>query len=176
MENISVDDFEVENQESVQEAFVVDSDSKADWAMRKLRSIRKKQAENKAIFDAEIKRLAEWLDLVNTALERDALWFESNLTPYALLQRSEGRKSIVLPHGTIKTTAGRAKIELENEDEFKAWAEKNLPEVLRHKIEIDKKELNALLTEDNQVISTQGEIIPLVKVVPAQTSVSFVIE
>jgi len=169
-----VDDFEI-IEEPTREAFVISDDSKADWAMRKLASLRRKQADNKAIFDKEVQRVTEWLEKVNTDLERDAEWFESNLKPYALTERSNGRKSLVLPHGTVKTTAGRPKIEIQNEVEFLAWAEKSEPELIRVKKEIDKKVLNALLTDSGDVISTQGEIVPSVRVIPAETSVSFVI-
>ena len=170
----AVDDFEI-IEEPAREPFVVDDDSKADWAMRKLASIRRKQSENKAIFDRELQRVSEWLEKVNTALERDAEWFEANLRPYALLQRSEGRKSVVLPHGTIKTTAGRPKFEIEDEAKFLAWAETNQPDLVRVKKEVDKKALNALNQSEDKVISTQGEIVPAIKVLPAETSVSFVI-
>jgi hypothetical protein len=169
-----IDDFEI-IEEPLREAFVVNDDSKADWVMRKLAAVRRKQAENKAIYDREVLRVTEWLEKVNTDLERDAEWFESNLKPYAFTERWNGRKSIVLPHGTIKTTAGRSKIEIENESEFFAWAETSQPELIRIKKEIDKKALNALLTDSGDVISTQGEIVPSVRVTPAETSVSFVI-
>ena len=169
-----VDDFEI-IEEPTREAFIVNDDAKADWAMRKLASLRRKQTDNKAIYDREVLRVAEWLEKVNTDLERDAEWFESNLKPYALTERFNGRKSLVLPHGTIKTTAGRPKIEIENELEFLAWAETSQPELIRIKKEIDKKVLNTLLTDSGDVISTQGEIVPSVRVIPAETSVSFVI-
>ena len=170
----AVDDFEI-IEEPAREPFIVDDDSKADWAMRKLASIRRKQSENQAIYERELQRVKEWLEKVNTALERDAEWFEANLKPYALLQRSEGRKSVVLPHGTIKTTAGRPKFEIEDEGVFLAWAETNQPDLVRVKKEIDKKALGALNQAEDKVISTQGEIVPAVKVLPAETSVSFVI-
>jgi hypothetical protein len=169
-----IDDFEI-IEEPTREAFIVNDDAKADWAMRKLASLRRKQSDNKAIYDREVLRVAEWLEKVNTDLERDAEWFESNLKPYALTERYNGRKSLVLPHGTIKTTAGRPKIEIENELEFLAWAETSQPELIRIKKEIDKKVLNTLLTDSGDVISTQGEIVPSVRVIPAETSVSFVI-
>lgn len=176
MENaIHIDDFDIDETPE-REAFVVDDDAKADWALRRLSSLRRKQEENKRLAEAEIQRVTEWLSQVNTALERDAGYFEAILTPYALLQRSEGRKSVVLPHGTLKTTAGRAKVEIENLEEFIKWAEVNKPDLLRVKKEPDKTALNELITEENQVISTDGEIIPAIKVLPAQTSVSFVIE
>ena len=169
---LPVDDFEV-IEEPAREPFKVDDDSKADWAMRKLASIRRKQSDNKLIFDREVLRVAEWLDKVNTDLERDAEWFESNLRPYALTERFKDRKSIVLPHGTIKTVAGRVKFDIEDESKFIQWAEVNAPDLVRIKKEIDKKALGALNQSEDKVISTQGEIVPAVKVVPAEISVSF---
>ena len=173
---VPLDEFETTEAPQITEAFTVDDDSKADWAMRKLASLRRKQAENKAIADAEIQRVTEWLETVNRSIDGDAAYFEAVMTPYALLQRSEGRKSVVLPHGTIKTTAGRPKIEIEDEEKFLAWAKESETSVIRIKTEIDKKALNALIRDDNQVISTQGEIVPSVRVIPADTSVSFVTE
>lgn len=170
-----IDEFEVEESPIV-EGFKVDNDQKADWAIRKLSKIRKQQAINTAIFDKEVIRVTEWLSKVNANLDGDALYFEAVLTPYALQERFNGRKSLVLPHGTVKTTAGRPKIEFESEEGFIEWAKVNDPALLRVKTEIDKKTLNELITDDNQVISTQGEIIPSVKVVPAETKVSFITE
>ena len=170
-----IDEFEVEESPIV-EGFKVDNDQKADWAIRKLSKIRKQQAINKAIFDKEVIRVTEWLSKVNANLDGDALYFEAVLTPYALQERFNGRKSLVLPHGTVKTTAGRPKIEFESEEGFIEWAKVNDPALLRVKTEIDKKTLNELITDDNKVISTQGEIIPSVKVHPAETKVSFVTE
>jgi hypothetical protein len=158
------------------EGFVVDNDQKADWAIRKLAVIRRKQAENKAIYDAEIIRITEWLSTVNTALDRDALYFEAVLTPYALLQRSEGRKTVTLPHGTLKTTAGQSRIEFKDESKFIEWAKINDPALLRIKTDVDKSALKVLITEEGVLISTQGEIIPDVEVVPGQTSVKFITE
>ena len=173
---VSLDEFELDETPQTPEAFTVDDDSKADWAMRKLAHLRRKQAENQSLAEAEIKRVTEWLQTVNRSLESDAAYFEAVLTPYALLQRSEGRKSVSLPHGTIKTTSGRPKIEIEDEEKFLEWAKESETSVIRIKTEIDKKALNALIRDDNQVISTQGEIVPAVRVIPAETSVSFVTE
>jgi hypothetical protein len=128
-DNPAVSSISAEN-----EGFVVDNDQKADWAIRKLAVIRRKQAENKAIYDAEIIRITEWLSTVNTALDRDALYFEAVLTPYALLQRSEGRKTVSLPHGTLKTTAGQPHIEFNDESKFIEWAKVNDPSLLESKL------------------------------------------
>jgi hypothetical protein len=170
-DNPAVSSISAEN-----EGFVVDTDQKADWAIRKLAVIRRKQAENKAIYDAEVIRITEWLSTVNTTLDRDALYFEAVLTPYALLQRSEGRKTVTLPHGTLKTTAGQPKIEFKDESKFIEWAKTNDPTLLKIKTDVDKTALKALITEEGVVISTQGEIIPEVTVIPAETSVKFVTE
>lgn len=175
MSQPEINEFEV-SEKPYEEGFSVTDDQKANWALRKLAVVRRKQSENKSIHDAEVTRLTEWLSAVNTDLERDALYFEAVLTPYALTERFNGRKSLVLPHGTVKTTAGRPKIEFESEDGFIEWAKVNDPALLRIKTEIDKKILNELITDDYQVISTQGEIIPAIKVLPAEVKVSFVTE
>jgi hypothetical protein len=170
-DNPAVSSISAEN-----EGFVVDDDQKADWAIRKLAVIRRKQAENKAIYDAEVIRITEWLSTVNTALDRDALYFEAVLTPYALLQRSEGRKTVTLPHGSLKTTAGQPRIEFNDESKFIEWAKVNDPTLLRIKTDVDKSALKVLISEEGVLISTQGEIIPDVEVVPGQTSVKFITE
>lgn len=170
-DSAAISSFSPEN-----EGFVVDTDQKADWAIRKLAAVRKKQTENEAIFNAEVTRITEWLSTVNTALQRDALYFEAVLRPYALTQRTEGRKSITLPHGTIKTTAGLPKIEFKDESAFIEWAKANDPTLLKVKTDIDKTAVKALITEEGVVISTQGEIIAGVEVIPAETSVKFVTE
>ena len=171
-----INEFEIVERSPLQEGFHVDDDQKADWALRKLAVIRRKQAENQAIYDAEVARISEWLSTVNTALERDSAYFEAVLIPYALQERSNGRKTLVLPPGGIKTTAGQAKVEIESDEAFIAWAQKNDPALLRQKVEIDKTALKGLITDDNMVISTQGEIVPSVKVIPGEVSVKFVIE
>lgn len=171
-----INEFEIAEQSPLQEGFRVDDDQKADWALRKLAVIRRKQAENQAIYDAELARISEWLSEVNTALDRDSAYFEAVLTPYALQQRSEGRKTLVLPHGGIKTTAGQEKFEIESDEAFIEWAMINDKGLLRFKTEIDKTALKRLVSVENVVISTHGEIIPLVKVIPGEVSVKFVIE
>jgi len=171
-----INEFENAQTPWYSEGFSVDNDQKADWAIRKLAVIRRKQAENKAIHDAEVIRIKEWLSAVNTTLDQDALYFEAVLTPYALLQRSEGRKTLTLPHGIVKTTAGQPHIEFNDESKFIEWAKVNDPSLLKIKTDVNKTAIKALITEEGVVISTQGEIIPEVKVVPAETSVKFVTE
>jgi hypothetical protein len=172
MKQTAIDEFE-EVEQLAPENFKVDNDEKAEWAIRKLAKIRRKQAENTTIFNSELQRITKWLENVNTSLENDSRFFEAVLSLYALQERSKGRKSLVLPHGTVKTTSSRPKIEFHSEDGFIEWAKLNDPDLLRIKHEIDKKVLNDLITEDYQLISTQGEIIPNTTVIPPRISVSF---
>jgi hypothetical protein len=81
-----------------------------------------------------------------------------------------------LPHGTLKTTAGQSRIEFKDESKFIEWAKVNDPALLRIKTDVDKSALKVLITEEGVLISTQGEIIPDVEVVPGQTSVKFITE
>jgi hypothetical protein len=81
-----------------------------------------------------------------------------------------------LPHGVIKTTSGQPKVEFKDESAFIEWARSNDPTLLKIKTDIDRTAVKALITEEGVVISTQGEIVPDVQVIPADTSVKFVTE
>lgn len=156
-------------------AFTVTDDSSAEWAMRKLAKIRGKQDENKTIYATEAERIRSWLNEVNDSLNNDAQYFESILAIYALKQRSEGRKSIVLPHGTVKTTQGQPKVEI-NEEPFIKWATVNAPSLVRIKVEPALDEIKKLINTDLQVVTAEGEIVPSVTIIGGVPSVSFSIK
>lgn len=167
-------EFEEYRQQAETEGFKVDDDQKADWAMRHLASIRKRQEVNKAIHKADLDRINTWLQKVNGSLDSNALYFEAVLAEYAFQQRRDGRKSVVLPHGTVKTLAGRVHIDIQ-EPEFIKWATKNAPDLIRIKTEISKTELNKLVKDDLQVVTSDGEVVPFVNAVMGLPSATFTI-
>ena len=171
----NIQDFEtVETVETFDDSFKVTDDSSAEWAVRKLAGIRAKQSENQSIADAENSRVKEWLEKVNSDLESNAQYFEAILHPYALQQRASGRKSVVLPHGTLKTVSGRQKIEVE-ESQFIRWATVNASDLIRIKTEVAKDEIKKLITPDGVAISSGGEILPFVTVTQSEPTVSIVV-
>lgn len=153
------------------ERFEITDDAQAAWAMRKLLSFRQKMSENEAIAESEIQRINEWLHRVNRRFDDDVAYFEAILTVYARRQRdTEGRKTIDTPYGSVKSRATQAKFKVTDEDEFFAWAEVNLPDVIQIKRSPSLTALKSAATVEHTdtlglvAMTEDGEIIPGVAV------------
>jgi len=156
-------DYERATTEPVdRERFRVDDDSKATWAMRKLRSLEAKVAENQRIAADEKARIEEWLAHVNESIESDAAYFRGLLVMYAREQReADNRKTITTPYGAIKSRQGSVTYDIFNKDEFLDWARHYLPDAIRVTEAPDKRALADLVSAvDGKVISGEGEVIP----------------
>jgi hypothetical protein len=178
----ALDDFKTEQ---VREAFVIDDDQKAAWAMRKLRSLRAKQKVNQEIADAEIARINAWLESVNKTIESDCEYFVAHLTGYGhrvRLNPDDPRKSVTLPHGKISTRQSSRKWSVDAET-FLPWARSSAPDLIRVKEEpaLTKiKEAYADLIVQNasvlEVITKEGEIVPGLTIEEGSLSVSVEVE
>lgn len=145
------------------ERFRITDDGAAEWAIRKLHTLRSKMEENRRIAEAERQRIESWLEHANEALTDDAHYFEGILGEYALTQRVEAdRKSITLPHGTVKTRASRRRYDVADAESFLAWARDNAPHLIRVTEAPKKSEFGEVLdVREGHVIDTQtGEIVP----------------
>ena len=117
----SLSNYEIEEQPEP-EAFRVDDDAKATWAMRRLKHIVDQMHVNEDIAESEMTRINSWLETVNRPLQRNAAYFEQQLVDYARRVREEqDRKSVSTPYGTVKSRSTPAKVELDMA-EFLAWA------------------------------------------------------
>lgn len=114
----TIDEYEIDQP---REPFTVDSDDKAEWAMRKLSAICAKIDENWAMLEKEKLRWQAWIDQANGSLEREASFFRELLLDYMRRER-ENRKSIKLPHGTLKSVASTS---VEVDEAFVEWALQN---------------------------------------------------
>jgi len=147
----------------VREAFRVEDDQQATWAMRKLAAARNRIAEIESIANAEIDRIQEWADAECRQPMRDAEYFKFILTEYARDQRAtEGRKTISTPYGAVKSRMSQEKFVVEDQDAFLEWARKNHPEFIRVKELPDLVALkdSALNVPGAAVDSESGEVIP----------------
>lgn len=155
--------------------FIVDNDSKADWALRKLGSIRAKIAENQKLAEDEIARVNAWLEHVNSGFADDIAYFEGQLRQYGESQRAEGRKSVDLPHGKIKSRAVNPKFAVEDKEAFLAWAKKNAPALIRITEAPAISEMNEVLTKSDAgvAVDANGEVVPGVSVTDATVNFSF---
>jgi len=106
--------------------FVVDSDSRADWALRKLAEARGRLRARQAFVDAEIARLQEWqatLDREDAGTVRFMEWL---LAAYFERLQRDGRlvkkKRYRLPHGQLIARQMPAQWEVDAA-QLLAWAE-----------------------------------------------------
>lgn len=169
--------------DEARERFTIQDDSAASWAMRKLRAIRSKQAENKQMAVDEHARIDLWLDEVNDPLDRDAKYFEAILTDYAIRVREnpdDGRKSISLPTGKVATRQGSPKYTVDAEM-FLPWARENAPHLIRVKEEPSLSAIKEYVvaaddapvaTSDGVAITSDGEIVPGVHVSSSDVAVT----
>lgn len=138
--------------------FRVENDEQAAWAMRKFANACKKIEENEAILARERLRWQAWLDEVNGSIAKEAAYFEDLLTDYLRRER-DSRKSIKLPHGTVKS---RASTRVHVEEGFVEWAKSNRPDLLRTKVEPDlaaiKQEQNLEFVEVVENVSYSVEL------------------
>ena len=123
-----MEEIETYDAEAYQEGFTVQNDEQASWATRKLRAIVERQMSNQAVADKELQRVEAWLKEENGRLDRQANYFRELLIDYMRRERENGRKSISLPYGTIKSRVNPDKVEID--DEFTQWAIKERPELL----------------------------------------------
>lgn len=157
--------------------FSVSDDSGATWAMRKLAALRQRQAEINTIAEQEYLRIEAWRHQQTDNLTADINYFTGLLTEYARQEREvHGRKSITLPHGTIKSRSGSKRIEVTDEPAFLAWARQHAPTLIRVREEPDKAAIKAsfpaaMLAEVDVLVDRDtGEVIPGVQLSRAETT------
>ena len=161
------------------ERFRVADDQQAAWAMRKLASLRRRQAEIDRTAKAEVDRIEAWHVHQSAALVADTNYFTGLLTEYARVERdAHDRKTVSLPHGTIKSRAGGERVDVTDADAFVAWAERSAPTLVRVRVEPDKAAVKAAFTGDPETGAvldpTTGEVVPGVSI--TRTEITYTIE
>lgn len=160
--------------------FRITDDSAATWAMRKLRHVKRRQAENVNLADQEYQRIAEWVEAVNAPLHREVAYFEGLLTEYAIRCRQnpeDGRKSISTPAGKVSTRENAPKWSVEA-DEFLPWAREHRPDLIRVKEEPALSLIKEAFKDGPSVAATgvaitdDGEVVPGIAIAESETTVS----
>ena len=108
------------------DSFIVDTDSRADWALRKLAEARRRLQERQAFVEGETARLLDWQAKLDAEDVRTIYYMEQLLAKYFERLQGEGRlgrkKSYQLPHGQL--TIRQVPVEWEvDEAKLLAWAE-----------------------------------------------------
>lgn len=114
---MELEEYLEQQEQPVESAFVVDTEDKAIWAMRKLAAINKKIAERDetaklaiAKLNEEINKIEQWKTDENISDKKAAQFFEDLLIQYGMKNIEGKKKSIKLPNGVIKLRKSQAKL------------------------------------------------------------------
>lgn len=159
-----------ENEIKEKEAWRISDLSGADWALRKISALKKKNAENKAFADHERERLAKWEEQENASNLDTINYFEMKLGEYLLQLRNDDPKAKVkTPHGTVSTRKKPDSWEY-SETAIEELKQSGLSEFINTKITETVKKADfkkaIQVTENGDVVTQDGEILKSVKVVP----------
>lgn len=151
--------------------FTVHDDKSAQWVLRKLATIQSRKTQVKEVADAEIQRVREWEQAELEKLVPRENTFRVMLEPWVLRQRDEGRKTISLPAGVIKTIATKGRPRVEDREAFVKWAEKAHPDLVRVKVEPDTTKLAQVAVGAGEaVVTNDGEVVPGVEWIPERVN------
>jgi len=144
------------------EGFRVDTAEKAAWAMRKYRRLAQQEDSNKILAASEVNRINDWVTRVNASVCSEMEFFAAHLEAYAVGQRAQGRKSIDLPDGVIKTRAQAAGV-IVDKSTFVQWAvEAKRDDLLRvtYTPNMDAIKSTTIIDQGNVIDVATGEVIP----------------
>ena len=158
-----------------EERFVIDNDSKANWALRKVRHMKKKQEKNEKLAEEQIEKIQKeideiehWLEKENEKIQNNIDFMKSKLKYYAMELKDENPdlKTHSLPFGALKFRKKRPKWNYDD-DKLLEFTENNLEEAVKVKKKVDKRKLKkkAEVVGNKAVLKDTGEIIEGVSVV-----------
>ena len=160
-----------------EQKFVIDSDNKANWALRKIRKNKEKIKEKEELAQETIKELKkeireteEWLEQETGLIKEDNKFFEGLLRQYAeeLRKEDEDLKTHKLPFGQLQFRAQRPKWNYDDELLLNSVKNSGLAgaedEIVKVKEKVNKRKLKGSdlidITNDGRVVVTvTGEVL-----------------
>ena len=173
---MELEEFQIEDGEpdgAGERDYVINDENGALWAMRKLAvSQRRINTVNRQGKD-ETLRIELWVEQATRSDKVTVLYFEEILTSYMLRLREEGRKSLILPDGEIKSRETPSRAVVEDLEVFIKWAiNSGHPELIRLKQEPDLKAVKAFSANGETYTTPDGEVVEGIKAVEGSVSVS----
>ena len=160
---------------AAREAWQIDGDNTAVWALRKLAAQRDEIDRIDRIADAEIDRVKRWAEDAKRQPERAAAFFEAKLIDYRRdLETYDPAlpKTYRLPAGDICVRAGRASVKVIDESAFVDWACDNRPSALTYKPKVSALKDCDRADDGHLVDTATGELIPGVVEITADPTYS----
>lgn len=161
MENMNqVEMNEVEMNET--EGFVIDTDQKAEWALKKILEARAEKERLTSLVNSEIDLLNVRQAEIDRRYENETGYLMSKLSEYMQTVNCKATKT----QATYELLSGKlvmkfAKTELKENPELLEWCKQNAPEYVKTKEEVMwgefKKNLEA--TEEGVILANTGEFV-----------------
>lgn len=110
------------------EAFNINNDDQALWAMRSLAQAQRRIDEVKRQAQVELDRINAWVEANTASLTGTVEYFDRILGDYLMRVREDeqdGRKSLSFPDGTVTSRVTQPKVEVTDLEAFLSWAEAN---------------------------------------------------
>ena len=150
-ESMSLEDFQLKDAqpEGFDSApyFTVADDSAANWAMKKLAVSQRRIDAIKRQAHDEVERIERWVAHATKSDQATVDYFTEALANYVKRVREEdGRKSLSLPDGTVRSREVKESFKVEDLDTFVKWVEQSPDLVnkwLRTKVEANVQAVKA---------------------------------
>lgn len=135
--------LEEQHRDGAVEEFTIDDQSKADWALRKLRELKQEKERNEEFAKQEKERIDEWLERENGKIDQSIQYFEGQLAAYLdrLRQDNPKLKSVSLPNGRIGFRRRPAKWTYNDEVLLDGLKENGREDLIKRKETVDKQSL-----------------------------------
>lgn len=163
-----------------EEGFKIDTDVKADWAVRKIKDAAEERDRLLALVAERMTELEEQKAMIEEKYEKDTEWLKGQLWIYCQQVKTKDTKTqstYQLLSGKLKIKRGGIDYKRDNEELLK-WAKDSSPEFVKVKTDesIDWAALKKTVSVyDGNVISNEtGEVIP--GITPVQKEDTFEVE
>ena len=156
LEKYEIEDMNSRMQEEVTR-FKVDNLESANWCFRKMRALKTAMDENKALAEAEHKRINEWLEKANAEHQQAYEFFELEIMAYYREMREQNKKfKLQSPYG--KVSSRKSSKWLYEEDKLLKWLkDNNISDIIRVKEEINKLKVKELFPKG--IDTHTGELV-----------------
>ena len=152
-------DLDQEEAEDQAQAFVIDDDKKASWALKKYKLLEIEEDRKAKLVKDETERLKLWLLSEQEKIDKKKACLEQMLGGYLMdLRKDDPKAKVDTPYGTVSTRKNPDKWIYEDQAVIKFLHEAEMDKFIRVKEEIDKTPLKkALKVLDGKAYTEAGE-------------------
>lgn len=160
-------------EQSEQQGFAIDNDNKADWAVRKILTLQKKNEEIEQLAELRINQIKQWQKQESEGNESSINYLISLLGPYAKSQLDGKKKTVKMPSGNISFRAKSPEYFIAgNKVDGKSQplidhVKQSDPEYLKIEESVNWSEFKDTLTplSTGKVLTNDGEILDFISAV-----------